>query len=200
MNNAPLNLLPVATLRRQAIRQSLSVWAYIGGCAMLLLIGMTIHQELLTARVDRRLAALTDSYDATHADLQEVKRLRREIEEVRDRHGATLSLTRERPLLPLLGIFSSAARANSDGVAIGQFAFSSDEAPQPGNTSSRTPAVLIELRGVAANPMALAEFVSAIQGCNVFTRVELTSTGAIRIRDQAARSYTIECAHEGSGS
>lgn len=191
-----LNLLPAAVQRRQAIGKLLRGWAWVSGGALAVAILITCYQWQLSTAVAKRHSELQKSSDSTHQTLQNVKRLRRELAAMESRESVALSLASEKPVLTLLGLFASAAQAQGGSVAIEHLTFLSavlpgkDSAARPANPTSH-----VELRGVATSNVALAEFVAAIRAWDVFTQVDLRSTGATQIGSTPARSFSIECAY-----
>ena len=183
-----LNLLSPTITQRQSARQLLRTWAYVFGLAMLLAIGWTVYEEYRTDLTQQRHDALALAYESTHERLQNVRHLRSELNNAQSQQASLLDANNQQ-LLTLLGLFSSAARQNSQGVAIERFQYDLGDL-RHGSSSFR-----VELRGIAAGTVALAEFVAVIRSWDLFQEVELKSSGEVNVGDAPARQYVVECIH-----
>ena len=189
-----LNLLPIRTVQRQTALRLLRIWGYAAGLAMLLVIAWTVHEEHLTAQAQHRLSTLQVSYDETHNTLRNVRLLRSELTTL-EQQGSLLPDTDNQQLLSLLGLFSSAAQANAHGVAIENLTYTLDVSRPDGLSPSDQNALRVELRGVAYDAVALAEFIAAIRAWDIFAHVAVKSSGEVRIGDLPAYRYVVECTY-----
>ena len=187
-----LNLLPRSVIQRQVVRSLLRSWAYVAGIVMLLAIAWTIYEEHLTTQAQQRLTKLQTSYDATNATLRNVRLLRSELAKSEQRQATLPADDSQRRLLTLLGLLSSAAETNTQGVAVNSFKLTLDTAP-PAASTVNTHTLHVELRGVAADAVGLADFVASIRAWKVFTQVDLKSSSEVKVGTTPAHQFVVEC-------
>ncbi len=190
-----LNLLPMATRRKQLIQKIIKQWTLATGLA-------TVFTSLFVwfawERTSEQLSLL-DSAKRQYAPLKALEtdniKLAGETESLNQRERLALELAQNRSTLTLLGQLSFAANRCDGKVSIRQFSMNTtqrESADDKGMTFSETK---LMLQGVAIDDISIAQFVAELRDSKMFYDVQLTSTGSSKIEDKESKLYTLECVY-----
>ena len=157
-------------------------------------INWTIYLDHPTSLKKQKNAELQDAHEATQVTLHSIRNLRGQLIDVQQSRQPAL-VANQHEVLALLGLLSAAVEQSDQGMAVERFSYQSPAAL----TGEATPAgesLRVELRGVAADPVKVATLVTTIQSWNLFSHVELQSSGPVQIGQNAAHRFSIECTQE----
>jgi Tfp pilus assembly protein PilN len=192
-----VNLLPwqfrYGMLRRTRLRQ----WSWVWGASLLVAAGLW-HWKTVRLNEQRHALQLRQRI-AKPVQLMtlETSRFQARLAELGGRQSLLRELQAEKVPFRIMGVVSRSARHCSGRVAVRHLELSRKEAPPPSQgipvNAAAADDVLLVLDGVAADNLAISEFVMQLRGTGVFERVELKSTLTAQGPDGATRSYKIVC-------
>lgn len=188
-----LNLLPQPVVQRQTVAKQLRVWMYVALAVIVFAIGWTVYLDHQTAQAGRQHAELEDAHQATQVTLRSIRRLRGELVHQHQSREPALA-DNQQEVLALLGMLAAAAEKSDGGIAVERFHYVSTAA-LTADEDRTNESFRVELRGVAADPLTVAALVTSIQSWEMFTKVELKSSGPVQVGQQNAHRYVIECLH-----
>lgn len=184
-----LNLIPVATQRRQLLRRVVrvgSIAVVLSGATTGLLLTGEWAQGWIAAQqlneLDERAAPLRQIIDRQDA-------LAKQVEALRARELLTLRLSRESHELTLLGAVAQAAGETSNTVYVQQLRYTRPPI-QEDQSSSRGE---LQLTGAGIDGAAIARFASELRDTGVFSLVSVESTGSLPGGDASLRRYRLNC-------
>lgn len=209
-----LNLLPwklrCRMLLRQRIRQWAMVWSALAVCSVLMYAqswtGLTTAQEEL--EVWQRRAVAVQSVQEQNAKLQ------RKIAALQERLVKYGHLNSEQIGFQLLATISQSSGAVDGKIQVQKLAFRQFQVPEaPPAAAPGTPAApvsapvpgapvkppkmrdvrTLSLTGVAANNLAVAQFVSSLRDSGAFQSVDLKSSLGSKAAVGRMRNYQVEC-------
>jgi hypothetical protein len=214
-----VNLLPVAFRRRILFRKRLRQWApaWLIAAAAAASLAFSSQSSLDAQRA--HLSRLEQQTEPLQTLVRENRQLRTRLDAIAGRQSLLAVLEPKLRPVQLLGLVSRCAREAGARVQIRTFALvpapaKASTAPAPARRSAAqkptaapaAPPFRLDLAGVAADDLAIAEFVAALREQGAFRTVELRSSGdaPVELRRDARlegrlREYTIECAFPGDG-
>lgn len=184
-----LNLIPIATQRRQLARRVMRV------ATITLVISNTTVGLLLTGEwaqgwvASRQLRELEARYAPLRQIIDQQDALAKQIEQLRARELLTLRLSRESRELTLLGAIAQAAGQSNEDVYVQQLrylrpAIESDQTPGGGE---------LHLSGAGVDGAAIAEFATRLRETGIFRVVSIESTCALPGGEAGLRRYQLTC-------
>lgn len=188
-----LNLIPMKTLRKQAVSQVFRQWlcmALIGMAVTAIAVWWVWNQ---TAEQTRLLQAAQQQYAPLKNLEEETEALKRQASSLEKRERLALELSQNRSMLTLLGQLSSASMKCDSDVSISQMEMESKTTPAKPNEEAGVIESKLTLRGVGIDDVAIARFVAQLRDSQLFYDVQLTSTGSGKVGDKESKLYTVEC-------
>lgn len=185
-----VNLVPAATLRRQAISRLSRVWT------VALLTTGSIAGLLVGVEWARGLAALDEMkrLDAAYVPLVGVvqgrEALRQQIERLRSREQTALRLANEHHAVSALAAVTLASAATEGGVYLDAIAY---RAPGAHSAASHADRPTVRLTGAGVNSVAVAQFAENLRTGGGLAAVTVESTSALPGGDPGHRRFEILC-------
>jgi hypothetical protein len=205
-----LNLLPWSLrcrmLLRQRLRQWAIVWSFLAvGCGVLYAQswhGLSTTQDELELW-QRRAVAVQSVHEKNGA-------LRRKIAALQERLTKYGHLNSEQIGFQLLATISQSSESVDGKIQVQNLAFRQTQvaeappetktpvAPAAPGAAIKPPKMrevrTLSLTGIAANNLAVAQFVSSLRDSGAFQRVDLKSTKGSKVAGSGVRNYLVECA------
>lgn len=180
-----LNLIPIATQRRQTRQKVAFVWTTSVAVASLL-VGLMLGVEWL-----RGMSAMSELQDlrTRYAPFEEIAQqhddLVEQISHLRAREQLTLRLSRDEFGVSMLGALAVATRDASSAVYVNDLKYH----VEGGKDSSR----LVRLTGAGVDSGAIAGFAESLRETGVFRSVAVESTGALPGGAVSLRQFSVAC-------
>ncbi len=193
-----LNLLPYPIVRRQLIWRRGLQWLALGAIALPSVISFTAWKWHEFQSLETRVHTARQRYEPIAKLENEIATFDQRIAELTEREKLTLELSQNRSMVTLLGTLAEAARQSEGKLAIGQFDLQSVQTGNSDNNSDpESPPnqahYRLTLGGISVDNVAIAQFVAALRDGNLFTRVQLTSTGTTTVNQITAKNYAMQC-------
>lgn len=191
-----LNLIPPGIQVRQSLWDLCRIWLMFVGMLAVILALATWNQWRLYQTIAQRHARLEESRQMVKETLAEVSSLRQQLETTRQQEAVALSLAEERPVVTVLGLIGQSAQKTGAAVAVAKLTFTSNVLSNAKATASQHEGSLLQLHGIGAGHLPVAQFVAAMRESALFERVDLKSSGeATMSPGTAGRSFIVECAY-----
>jgi Tfp pilus assembly protein PilN len=193
-----LNLIPwkcrKAQLLRLRLRQWCLPWAIAGG--LVLAAGVVKWDQWRCGR--DRVERLQRACGPTDSLLAEIQALTKRVEALKAREAAVAQLEDPRPALALLGLVSRSAKQCEGRLRVELLSLQTKQDAGASAGLGPTAAGLarrksLVLKGIAADNLAVAQFVLALRQTKAFDRVELKSSQVQPADHRPARTYQVEC-------
>ena len=193
-----VNMLPTNFQRWRLVRLWLSrwfvPWAVAGGLISVVICCVPVSQG------DAQLARL-DALERENARLGELRtRLaesRERLADLQSQEGLVLTLGNQPPDLMVVGVVSRAAGQSKGAVYVKSFSLERKTVAQGSErlsaASSSGSERLLTLKGTATDNLSVARFAAALRDPDVFSSVELKSTGVETLGAGEVVSYVLEC-------
>lgn len=117
---------------------------------------------------------------------QELVQIRSETDSMQKRERLVLELSENRSMVALLGRLSIVANDCHGKININDFLLTAESNQDETYTK-------LTLSGVGVNDVAIAQFVAELRDCEMFTTVQLTSSGTSKTGEKLAKVYALEC-------
>jgi hypothetical protein len=200
---AHLNLLPASLQRRFLLRLRLRQWGVVWGIAAAALVGyyafesQRLSSQRQTLAVWRQRAATIQSVEDA------VRENRKALRQLRQKMAAYGHLESEQCGYQLIGLVSQGIGACAEPIQIQDLTFQralvteANAVEQKADQPKQPPIVKetrrLELKGIAASNLAVAQFVSSLRDCRVFQQVELRASETKDPKLGDRRSFHVEC-------
>lgn len=201
-----LNLLPLPFRRRLIVRQELLRWG--AACAVAVAVSGIIcfraHCRVQLKKAE--LQQLAEKVDPLRSAAASNQQLAEQLDVARRRHQLLRTLEGVHPPLQLMGIVSRSVAEKNGTVQVrslavmpgteGQTAVPGRRGRQGATRRVATEASSsgqLSLQGVAADEVALTEFVNDLRAAGFFLSVELRSSSSVALQFDSARQYSVEC-------
>ncbi len=184
-----LNLIPIATQRRQAFAQVLRVWStstVIAGVCTALLLGIEWTRGMVAVQ---QLSELNARYAPFEQIAGKQQSLTSQIEQLRAREQLSLRLSREARGLALLGAIARAAGASDGAVYVEDLEYDGPAADGR-DTNERGE---LQLAGAGVDSTAIAGFAERLRSSGVFAEVAVESTRPISGDTSGHRRFEVTC-------
>lgn len=197
-----LNLIPWKVRCRILLRRHLRDWSI--RWALLAMIGLSLYtlnrHQLSVVNRDlaawHRRAATIEVIDAKN------NALNRQIASLKSRLAKYGHLESEQIGFQLLGTISQSTEFNDGSIQVTKLTFKQTQVVETPDKATpvdptKPPKVrdvrTVALDGVAANNLALAQFVSFLRDSGAFSTVDLKSSQENKLNTVASRNYQVEC-------
>lgn len=185
-----INLIPVATQRRLAVRRLLRVASrstVTTGACVLVLLGV----EWARARAaSRALQELEARYAPIVRLVEEHDRLASQIAELEAREELSLRLARDSRGIAVLAALAEATESSDGSVYVRRLSYQGSR-PDRSQRSSANRAVRLE--GAGADGLAIATFTTRLRDTGVFEAVEVESTNPLVGGSNSGRRFVVNC-------
>lgn len=189
-----LNLIPIATQRRQAFRRVLRV-----GATSTVIAGL-LTGLLLTVEWTRGLVAMQQlqELNARYAPLEQLAgkqmKITKKLAQLRGREQLSLRLSREAYGLTVLGTISRAAEASAGNVYVETLQYDGTAGAARGSIDGKSEAIgAIRLSGAGVDSTAVAIFAEHLRASGVFTSVAIESTALMPGGAASVRRFEVAC-------
>lgn len=199
-----LNLLPWIVERRLLLRLRVRQWALAYGVVAIAFLGVYVREYYLLSNCRAAKIPWANRAAAIQAIEDGVKQSRRQIAEIKKQLAAYGHLESDQCGFQLLSAVSRGISRSPDQIQVQQLGFSrrtvTEAPPAVEKSPSGTPPKpivkefrVLELRGVAANHLAISRFVSSLRDCTAFQKVELRSSQTKGTKQDNLPGFQVEC-------
>lgn len=186
--NRSVNLIPLATQRRHAIRRIVQVWSLstvlAGACAASLL-GVEWVRGLIAMQELRDLDARHEPFVRIAA---EQRSLAEQVAALRQREQLSLRLSRDDHGLSLLGSITQAAGKSTGDVYIERLEY---EGAAATSTQSRQAIRSVRIEGAGVDSSAVATFAEDLRKSGVFDGIAIESTAPLAGGSASLRRFVV---------
>ena len=185
-----INLMSTRSRVRECSRTRVRQWSRILAVAGGLLV-LHLSVAWWPVHVDgQRRALLETQYNPLRQMKATNKKLAAQIAGTHDRSKLELALSRQIPVLTLVGLVSQTV-ADSDGeVFLEQLAYSQNS--NPGEATDGSPA-LVALEGFSTDPDAVEQLADSLRSALPFAEVKLGSNQSTEFNQHPMQVFQIEC-------
>lgn len=194
-----INLVPERFLRRRLVRRWSIRWLCAWACGALACFGYLGLLEHAVSLDDQINASLRAKAKPVLEMSEAAQRFREELRSVESNDALLSRLTGEGSSLDGVGLTSAAAAACGDRIWVQRLRietrFADDAPSKPGAPADRPASRGVRrltLSGVAADNLAVAEFVAALRSSHAFRRVELKNSLSGQFQGVGAWNFEIE--------
>lgn len=189
MNNH-IDLMSSRARVRECTRTRLRQWSRILAAAVGLL---ALHGAITWWPVHTRslqCAALEAQYEPLRRMKMDNKALARKIADTLDESQLELALSKQTPVVTLVGLVGQAVSNTQGKVFLDRLAYSQDET----NNNADGALYRVKLEGFGADPVAVSQFTDGLKSTLKFADMQVRTVETIEINQQPMQTFDIEFA------
>jgi hypothetical protein len=184
--NLMTNRARVQECSRTRVRQWSRILAVVVGL-------LVLHASItwLPVHVNSRQRALLETQYGPLRQMKTTnKKLAAQIASTLDQSQLELALSRQTPVLTMVGLVSKAVSESSGTIYLEQIAYTRDGESDETTEGALT---LLELKGVCADPVAVEQLAQSLRTAFPFAEVKLEPFESIELNAHLLNSFQIEC-------
>jgi hypothetical protein len=190
-----VNLLPPSYRRRQLVRRQAMQWGAVLAAVLLVVwCGRWFELREFSA-LRQQLEAASREGKPTQVMLQEITKMRKQIEDLQVYEAVAQELDYQRQVLPMFGLVSRAARSSDGKLRVLELRCDELQAASVADRSSSDTSQTgsVKLIGVALDSQAVAEFHESLVEAGMFADVKLIKTNDRRNGSIVLCDYEVSC-------
>lgn len=193
-----LNLVPEAYRRRLIIRRLVARWLIVWSVACLAAGSYWLYARNLTEAHRQDVASLESMVRPIREMQDSSRRLRVELSQLEQNDALLRRLQDEGSPITPVAMVSQSAQESAGRVWIRKLALESRQKAQSLDKKNEKkeeaaePSLHVKIEGVAADHLAVAEFIAALRKSNALRQIELKSSIPSRADGSATRVFTVE--------
>ena len=185
-----LNLIPEIEVTRIRVRQTVRFWVLATVVTAIGLVAMSFNHRRVLNLSSQRLDAIEREFEPVRNLQSRLVRYRARLDEIHRIRSQTYDVDQRRPMIPLMGALSQAARDASQNVTIAELELQSRPSPDP---MSVNPCYQLMVRGVGMDNSSMAKFARSLEQSELFSSVDLHETTSNRLNGLEVRQFELEC-------
>jgi len=189
-----INLMTTESRRRAILRSALRHWSKAGVLSLVSLTCLWTFDWWQAQKASTERDIVEQQYEPVQRLKAEIQTAKVQLNDLQTNESLAIAMATPRSTLSLFGCVSKAAGEADQSVHIQNLDFTgTDEIVFEGTTASQ-----LKIRGIGRDAVAVTRFVDQLRAEDVFTKVELTSTSAMKLNDAVVREFHVECSLEGA--
>lgn len=184
-----VNLMSPAARAREVRRTRIRQWRLVLSAAVALLVPASVVAWWPVHRGEKRIAALEMQYEPMRKLIAETCKLRKQIDETRDRGRLALALEQQKPMLSLLGLVGQAVEQTQPDVVLAALDF--EQAPGPWVQPDST---RLKLSGIGKSGQATATLTDRLRERLPAAEVAVVEARPVTQSGQLRSEFEIEAA------